>query len=116
MAEYGYKFKRLQKQACCSSCLGKEQRISQLEAKVSSMQLEIQTLKGQKQQHEQALRYLFEKVERLLKAEAERHLNASHDSAIDRQIQQDMQYATPYVQAQPRHRMDLSDSSFERHH
>jgi len=59
---------------------------------------------------------LFEKVEKLLKAEAERHLNASSDASNDRQFSQDVQYATPnnFLLGQDQARLDLlSDSSLE---
>jgi UDP-glucose 6-dehydrogenase len=81
LARQGIKFKFFKRGSlpvlCCGSCLSKDRRIKDLESKVDSLQAELVLLKNQKQQHEHALRYLFEKVERLLKAEAERHLNAS---------------------------------------
>ena len=83
LAKQGIRFKRIsrvQQAVCCGSCTQKSHRIQELESKVSCLQVEVGLLKSQKQQHEQALRYLFEKVERLLKAETERHLNASQDS------------------------------------
>lgn len=87
LAKQGIKFKHSKRtnlpQHCCESCLSKDRRIKDLESKVDSLQSELGILKNQKQQHEHALRYLFEKVERLLKAEAERHLNASQDSVIN---------------------------------
>ena len=51
---------------CCQSCITKDQAINELDDKVSGLSNEVETLKMQRDQHEKALRYLFQKVELLL--------------------------------------------------
>ena len=53
-------------QLCCQSCEEKSEQIGELGNQIDTLKETVETLQVQRDQHEKALRYLFQKVELML--------------------------------------------------